>query len=394
MPTLDFASMAILIALNLAVIGLALPCAMGTPVSPAARYVQRYFLLQALGWSLILVASRIRGSFWDPLLSLSAACAAAAAQWQMAQSLQCWLGPRPLRPVVFTLALLGPAGFALLLADIPWRLTWYSLYHSLSVACLGWMCLHPQRAVARGWRYLMACSAALMSSSLLVRAYLAGFTPWLQEFGHNGPANYGFAAIAQVCGSLALVSMLVAWRDETNQQLREMALTDQLTGLANRHALRQSAPQMQALATRQHVPLAVLLLDLDLFKAVNDQHGHTTGDQALQLLAKILRHAIRADEMAARWGGEEFCVLLYADAPAVQGFYQRLSAELLRHAQQELGFDLHLSAGCALQTPATLHFDQLLQQADAALYQAKSQGRQQLAFAQAPTPRDLASLPA
>ena len=83
---LDFASMAILIAINLAVIGVALPLAMGTPISRAAQHMQGYFLLQALGWALILAASRIRGTTWDPIFSIAATCAASAAQWLMAKA--------------------------------------------------------------------------------------------------------------------------------------------------------------------------------------------------------------------------------------------------------------------------------------------------------------------
>lgn len=84
--------------------------------------------------------------------------------------------------------------------------------------------------------------------------------------------------------------------------------------------------------------------------------------------------------MASRWGGEEFCLLLHADADGVQSFYQRFSAALLQRAQQELGFALHISAGCALQTDSDQNLDQLLQRADTALYQAKSQGRRRLVF--------------
>lgn len=109
---LDFISMATLIAINLVVIGMALPLVMGTPVSTAAQHAQKYFVLQALGWGLILAAARLRGSTWDPALSLLATCAASAAQWQMAQALQSWLGPRPLRRWVLVLCLLGPLGFA------------------------------------------------------------------------------------------------------------------------------------------------------------------------------------------------------------------------------------------------------------------------------------------
>lgn len=378
---LDFASMAILIAINLAVIGVALPLAMGAPVSRAARHVQGYFLLQALGWTLILVANRIRDTPWDPIFSVAAACAASAAQWQMAQTLQSWLGAHPLRRVVIGLCIAGPLGFIFFIDSMPQRMAWYSLCHGLSIVSLGWMCLRPQRPASSSWRYLMVGCAVVMGGSLFTRAYLAAYTSWLGGFTHDGTANHIFAVIAQVCGSLVLVSMLVGWRDETNQKLRELAMNDQLTGLANRHALLQAAPLMQALAKRQQLPLAVLLLDIDHFKAVNDQHGHNVGDQALQLLAKTLQSQVRSDEMASRWGGEEFCLLLYAQPAAVDALYQRLCALLQHQSLQELGFSLHLSGGCALQSPSNPQsLQQLLQHADTALYEAKSNGRGRLAF--------------
>lgn len=381
----DFASMAILIAINLAVIGTVLPFVMGSPVSTAAQHAQRYFLLQATGWALILVASRVRGSTWDPVLSLAATMAASAGQWQMAQALQGWLGPRPLRRVVATLCVLGPLGFALFIGDIPWRLSWYSACHATVIACLGWMCLKPLRPAASSWRYVVVACAVIMSLSLFTRAYLVACTPWLNEFAQNNLPNQIFAIIAQMCSSMYLVGMLVAWRDETNQKLRDLAMTDQLTGLSNRHALLQAAQQMLALAKRQQQPLAVVMIDLDHFKSVNDLHGHATGDKALQLMALVLQSQMRSDEMAARWGGEEFCLLMYAQAPAVQCFFDRLSAAVCARAQQEIGFPLHLSAGCALQDPEHPNtLEQLLQQADAALYQAKSHGRAQLAFAPIP----------
>lgn len=388
---LDFASMAILIAINLMVIGLALPLVMGNPVSTAAQHAQKYFLLQALGWGLVLAAARLRGSSWDPILSITATCAASAAQWQMAQALQNWLGPRPLRRVVASLCVLGPLGFAFLMDSIPLRMAWYSACHAIVIASLGWMCLHPQRAAASSWRFLMAGCAVVMGLSLLTRAYLASQAFFQEGFAQDNLPNHLFAVIAQVCGTLSLVSMLVAWRDETNQKLRDMAMTDQLTGLANRRALLHAAPSMQALARRQNLPFAVVILDLDHFKAVNDQHGHTTGDEALQLLGKVLQGQIRAGEMAARWGGEEFCLLMYADPAAVEHLYQRLSTSLYEQSQQQLGFALRLSAGCALES--TAHpppFTALLQQADQALYAAKHQGRGRLAFAASTTPPPLA----
>lgn len=388
---LDFASMAILITINLGVMGLALPLVMGSPISRAAQHAQRYFVLQAVAWALILSASRVRGTSWDMVLSVGATCAASAALWQMAQALQQWLGPRPLRRWLLILSILAPAGFAVLFQHSAWRMAWYSLCHALMITSLGWMCLRPRRTVSNAWRYLMAACSILMAAGLFTRAYLAGWTPWLQDFAQDNSVNHVFALIAQLCGTLFLVSMLVAWRDETNQKLRDMAMTDQLTGLANRHALLQKAPEMQAHAHRQKIPLALVLLDIDYFKTVNDQHGHVIGDQALQLLAQVLRQHTRGDEIASRWGGEEFCLLLYAQTETVEKFYQRLSEALQAQSLHDLGFGLQLSAGCAIQMPHySYSLTQLLQYADAALYTAKSQGRGQLSFQTSPLPPPLA----
>lgn len=380
MPPLDFASMAILIAINLAVMGAALPLVMGNAVSQAARHAQRYFLLQAFAWGSILWASRMRGLPMEPAVSLASTCCAAAAQWQMAQALQNWLGPRGLRPVLILLCVLGPLGFALHIEHIPNRMAWFSVCHGLSVWCLGFMCLRPTATSSRSWRYLIAGCAGVMGCSLFSRAYLVLNTGMLSEFATEGSANYVFAAIAQICSTLVLVSVLVAWRDESNLKLREMALSDQLTGLANRHALLQAAPRMFSTAHRQAATLAVMLLDIDHFKAINDQYGHARGDRALQVLAQMLKSEMRAGEIAARWGGEEFCLLIYAEPHAAEMFFQRLSSALRRISQQELGFELSMSAGCAFQIDAARELPELLQQADNALYQAKASGRNRLAF--------------
>ncbi len=182
--------MAVLIAINLVVIGMALPLVMGSPVSTAAQHAQKYFVLQAVGWGLILAAARLRGSGWAPMLSLAATCAASAAQWQMAQALQHWLGPRPLRRLVVVLCVLGPRGFCLFdrqHSPSAWR--GYSACHATVIASLGWMCLRPQRAAASSWRYLMAACAAVMGLSLLTGSYLASTSTFPRRFHPGQPAQ-------------------------------------------------------------------------------------------------------------------------------------------------------------------------------------------------------------
>ncbi|NJO55590.1 MAG: GGDEF domain-containing protein [Rhodospirillales bacterium] len=161
------------------------------------------------------------------------------------------------------------------------------------------------------------------------------------------------------------------------------ARTDALTGLANRKmfdfTLRVAA--MEALESRQ--PLSLLMLDIDHFKAFNDQHGHATGDQVLKLLANTLRESVKGQDTAARYGGEEFAVILprteMHDAAAVaEKIRQRVAGKSVinRRTGDQLG-RVSVSIGVAL-----FSFDEpprrLAERADQALYFAKKRGRNQV----------------
>jgi diguanylate cyclase (GGDEF)-like protein len=216
-----------------------------------------------------------------------------------------------------------------------------------------------------------------MGQMLFVRSYLALATPFLPSFTADSGANQVFALLTTLSSTLLMVAVLVAWRDETSQQLRDLALQDMLTGLANRRALLERAPAMLAHAQRHRQALALVMLDLDHFKHVNDEHGHAVGDQTLCLFARLLQQQLRADEIAARWGGEEFCLLLYTTSDGVDSLCTRLQAALLQASVQTLGFEVRFSAGCAHapQVWSELCLDLLLPPADAALYAAKRRGR-------------------
>jgi PleD family two-component response regulator len=97
---------------------------------------------------------------------------------------------------------------------------------------------------------------------------------------------------------------------EQNQQLKEAATTDKLTGLANRARFDEFLGEQVATALAEGKPLALLLLDVDKFKSVNDTHGHQVGDQVLAALGELLRTAARAQDLAARYGGEEMALVL------------------------------------------------------------------------------------
>jgi diguanylate cyclase (GGDEF)-like protein/PAS domain S-box-containing protein len=162
------------------------------------------------------------------------------------------------------------------------------------------------------------------------------------------------------------------------QELKRQVSTDSLTGLLSRRAFLKSARQAYAEAHASDGSVALLILDLDHFKVVNDTHGHPVGDQALKAFASVCQLALRDDDLIGRMGGEEFAVLLREiDARHAGLVAEKLRAEV-EVAQVELhGIPLQLtvSIGLALSGQGEGGFGGLLKLADQALYRAKRAGR-------------------
>lgn len=172
---------------------------------------------------------------------------------------------------------------------------------------------------------------------------------------------------------------------DQREQLATLSLTDSLTDLPNRRAFEIQFPHMLGLADRGHA-IALVLLDVDHFKAINDQLGHAAGDQALVALAKTLTALTRSSDMASRLAGDEFTVLLSGlDNPGVEVWYQRL-VDHFRGELRATGLqvDNTISAGQTwLQGMAGDSIGKALARADYALYQAKARGRGQLVLDEA-----------
>jgi diguanylate cyclase (GGDEF)-like protein len=159
-------------------------------------------------------------------------------------------------------------------------------------------------------------------------------------------------------------------------RLEKMATTDKLTGLLNRGALEIIFAQQTRDLARNPGALSAIMLDIDLFKSVNDTHGHLAGDRVLQQVVAVARRGLRASDALARWGGEEFLALLkdctLADAVGV--------AEKIRQEVAASSFlpdydqPLTISLGVAQLAPNET-MDELLHRVDQALYRAKQQGR-------------------
>jgi diguanylate cyclase (GGDEF)-like protein len=174
--------------------------------------------------------------------------------------------------------------------------------------------------------------------------------------------------------SVAVVGAVVRFLSERYETLVAglvaEARVDALTGLLNRRGFEERLAAEVARATREGHPLAVVNLDLDHFKRVNDHQGHEAGDRALARVGAVIADQVRGGDLAARWGGEEFVVVLPgADVQAAHAF-----AERVRDAVAATGDGLTVSAGVAVSAGAP-DPQALLAAADAAMYRAKRTGR-------------------
>ncbi|MBU66888.1 MAG: hypothetical protein CL858_15760 [Cupriavidus sp.] len=164
---------------------------------------------------------------------------------------------------------------------------------------------------------------------------------------------------------------------EANKELEFLALHDKLTHLPNRVLLEDRFAQAIQAASRQHGVFAVLFVDLDGFKGVNDTYGHQVGDGLLVQIANRLRAAVRSEDTISRVGGDEFVVLVGVDEPADAGMVAGTLIETLRETVYVEGHALHVSGtiGIALYPADGQDQDALMTNADAAMYHAKASGR-------------------
>ncbi len=177
---------------------------------------------------------------------------------------------------------------------------------------------------------------------------------------------------------VALPPVILLQRCLMHQQLAAAARTDPKTGLLNATAWQREADAEVTRALRSGAPLALLLVDVDHFKRVNDRHGHLIGDQVLRSLAAELRQQVRESDVVGRFGGEEFTVLLpRTDATEACGIAERLrsSAGLLRVCAAEARIKVTVSIGVAVLGQHGGDLFELLAAADLALYRAKDAGR-------------------
>lgn len=164
------------------------------------------------------------------------------------------------------------------------------------------------------------------------------------------------------------------------EELRRLASTDPLTGLRNKRIFQQDLAAQVALALRRQTSLALLIVDADNFKDINDRYGHPVGDRYLVHFARLLRSLLRETDAAARYGGEEFAILL----PDTDAAGAALVAEKIRNVVEQASWDregITVSIGGAVLPEDASSAERLLSLADRALYRSKRDGRNRVTFA-------------
>ena len=216
---------------------------------------------------------------------------------------------------------------------------------------------------------LYLCTAMIFAvrSILAATGEIGGPDPFGGSVVHSWMAVSAVAFIM-----LRRMAMVLMAAERSRNQLTELAHHDPLTGALNRGGLAQHLPTLGS------QPLSLLIIDIDHFKQLNDRHGHASGDDILRLFASVSRSIMRAGDLLARQGGDEFLVVLKdvsgQDAVAIAERIRLAFAAAVLH-QQDLAVFPTLSIGVATRGESGGDFEQLIKKADEALYRSKREGR-------------------
>ena len=322
---IDIATLLFAMTVCMVTMAIALPAVMG-PVNAPARRAQAGVLLQGSGWALLLLSGlAVPGSLADRSLSTLAMAGIGGGLALNTRRSSC--GAAAHRE-----SCAGPArgrhagGLLPRLRELSVSVGWANGLLTVQMAFLV-AALWRRPAVAVGsWRWLLVGGLFAQMACTPGRGVLgAFFTETYPTFLAPHPVNYAFAIVANVTTVLSLMAVLLAHRDEAARELERLATVDGLTGVLNRNAWMARAATEMAVSVRYGHPVAVLMIDLDHFKQINDNHGHDAGDRALTFIARALQAAVRPGDLVGRYGGEEFCVLVtHADNAAAGAFDARM----------------------------------------------------------------------
>ena len=219
----------------------------------------------------------------------------------------------------------------------------------------------------------------------LLRTPLVALLPWSPTNNMFGSVWLTVLSFEALLFTISIAFILLAMAQErTELRHRTAAMVDPLTGIANRRAFLQDAALLAKRHSSHPRPTAVLLIDLDHFKSINDRFGHALGDHVLEIFSEAARKSVRSSDLIGRLGGEEFAAVLYdtsrEKAVAV--------AERMRETFAQMAQDVDGRPVCSTASIGIVHTDEpvldvpeLLAQADQALYYAKERGRNRVEVA-------------
>jgi diguanylate cyclase (GGDEF)-like protein/PAS domain S-box-containing protein len=246
-----------------------------------------------------------------------------------------------------------------------------------------WKGLDPAAMVGRRMADFLAPDDYAMRSAWLRRTLAGERTDfdieatWLGVHRHLHCTYVPEVIDGKVEGAYALMSDISAEK-AAEAKLAQLARTDTLTGLCNRHAFNEKLAEALARSRRSEMPIALFFLDVDKFKRINDTLGHAAGDEVLRTFAQRLRASVRETDVVARLAGDEFVVVLERlHTPAEPQFIARKILAAINRPFEIAGtsLDVTTSIGIAWQPDGRVQPNALLARADKALYEAKDGGR-------------------
>jgi diguanylate cyclase (GGDEF)-like protein len=219
----------------------------------------------------------------------------------------------------------------------------------------------------------------------LLRTPLVMLLPWSPNNGMLGSVWLTILSFEGLLFTISVAFILLAMaKERTELRHRTAAMLDPLTGIANRRSFLQDASVLAKRHSANPRPTAVLLIDLDHFKSINDRFGHALGDRVLEIFTQAARQALRASDLLGRLGGEEFAAVLYdTSRDKAMAAAERIRAEFAQAAREVDGrpCGATLSIGLAYCDQPALDVPEMLAQSDQALYFAKENGRNRVEFA-------------
>lgn len=222
--------------------------------------------------------------------------------------------------------------------------------------------------------YLMRVSVVVLGHADVTRL----FSPdWSQTL------SYMLGLIGILFSTLGFVLM---HKERSEQLYRHQALQDALTGVANRRAIMASLSQVLAFSARCADPVAVMMIDIDHFKRVNDRHGHLVGDMVLSEVAERMKHRLRRQDLLGRYGGEEFLAIFprtdrNGASIIAEDLRRQFAGQAIHLSGLEIGITLSIGVHCCIPHAGTSAVDTMIEAADRALYAAKTAGRDRVEFA-------------